>query len=58
MGFEFVSQRGSYARFRKGINLVSKLVVPMSKRNTFWDFPFDCEASEFDFGGFCVGIAN
>nr|WP_299417638.1 type II toxin-antitoxin system HicA family toxin [uncultured Emticicia sp.] len=32
LGFEFVSQKGSHAKFRKGINPVLTVIVPMSKK--------------------------
>ena len=32
LGFEFVSQKGSHAKFRKGINPVFTVIVPMSKK--------------------------
>ena len=32
LGFEFVSQKGSHAKFRKGINTVLTVIVPMSKK--------------------------
>lgn len=32
LGFEFVSQKGSHAKFRKGINPVLTVIVPMTKK--------------------------
>lgn len=32
LGFEFISQKGSHAKFRKGINPVLTVIVPMSKK--------------------------
>ncbi|MFN3848809.1 MAG: type II toxin-antitoxin system HicA family toxin [Spirosomataceae bacterium] len=32
LGFEFVSQKGSHAKFRKGTNPVLTVIVPMSKK--------------------------
>ncbi len=31
-GFAFVSQKGSHAKFRKGVNPVLTVIVPMSKK--------------------------
>jgi predicted RNA binding protein YcfA (HicA-like mRNA interferase family) len=32
MGFQFISQKGSHAKFRKGTNPVLTVIVPMSKK--------------------------
>jgi predicted RNA binding protein YcfA (HicA-like mRNA interferase family) len=32
LGFEFISQNGSHAKFRKGINPVLTVIVPMVKK--------------------------
>jgi predicted RNA binding protein YcfA (HicA-like mRNA interferase family) len=32
LGFEFISQKGSHAKFRKGTNPVMIVIVPMSKK--------------------------
>jgi predicted RNA binding protein YcfA (HicA-like mRNA interferase family) len=32
LGFEFISQKGSHAKFRKGINPVITVIIPMGKK--------------------------
>jgi predicted RNA binding protein YcfA (HicA-like mRNA interferase family) len=32
LGFEFISQKGSHAKFRKGINPVLTVIVPVGKK--------------------------
>jgi predicted RNA binding protein YcfA (HicA-like mRNA interferase family) len=32
LGFEFITQKGSHAKFRKGINPVPTVIVPVGKK--------------------------